>query len=201
MPKAPHITVALARPLAPSSPRQHHNSSLFPVPNDVNNLDMDDELYFDDGGFEGDVNDRSNDGEGMDENAFDDDSFLNRPNGAYHNVRSHKPDVHRREFSNDTVTGLGGDAGPYPSFAVPNAANAAKARARDSQLLLEDLPLQEEVDPKLIPRRNPSEDAKRLGLSGRVPAFTGTAGYDTGGCAEDASQASDVPRCARRCCE
>ncbi|RMY21444.1 hypothetical protein D0866_12253 [Hortaea werneckii] len=48
-------------------------------------------------------------------------------------------------------------------------ANPNKARQRESQLLLEDLPLQGPVDPRLIPQRNPSEDAKRLGLSRKVP--------------------------------
>ena len=130
----------------------------------------DDDMYFDDGGFERDVNDVANFGGGVDEDAFDDDEHLfgSEADGLRDVVREvfTKP-THQRDLSAMTVTSLGSD-GPYPSFAMPNP---AKARERDSRLMLEDLPLQAPipVDPKLIPQRNPSEDAKRLGLSNKVP--------------------------------
>jgi hypothetical protein len=135
--------------------------------------DVDDDMYFDDGGFEQDVNGTQPTimGEAVDESAFDDDNFLarNGNTGVGQAVQPMQPRVqtnHQRDTSAMTVTSLGSD-GPYPSFAMPNP---AKARQRDSSMLLEDLPLQTApVDPRLIPRRNPSEDAKRLGLSNKVP--------------------------------
>ena len=133
-------------------------------------LDEED-MYFDDGGFDEDVNesDQRYDETGVDEDAFDDERFdFDKVNGMSQVM---PPDQgwaagHQRDMSAMTVTSLDSD-GPYPSFAMPNP---TRARERDSRLLLEDLPLHEgPVDPKLIPRRNPSEDAKRLGLSDKAP--------------------------------
>lgn len=115
-----------------------------------------DDMYFDDGGFEQDIKQPHDHQGGLNEDAFDNDAFLSRVNrlGGYMG--------HQRDTS-----AMSGD-GPYPSFAM--GANPVKTRARQSQMLLEDLPLlQGPVDPKLIPQRNPSEDAKRLGLSSKVP--------------------------------
>lgn len=121
-----------------------------------------DDMYFDDGGFEPDMNDRNHLGEAVDENAFDDDAFLRKPNGIGHAVQP----VHQNGNTSFNFYGLGSD-GPYPSFAMPRS---TRAWERDSQMLLEDLPLYEEpFDPRWIPRRNPSEDAKRLGRSNKVP--------------------------------
>ncbi|EME84384.1 uncharacterized protein MYCFIDRAFT_207259 [Pseudocercospora fijiensis CIRAD86] len=120
-----------------------------------------DDMYFDDGNFDQDI--KETHGASIDENAFDDDSFLYRPNAAVNNFG------HRRDRSSAALThashGSSGD-GPYPTFAIPNA---AQAQARYSQMMLEDLPLQNPVDPKLIPQRNPSEDAKRMGRSDKAP--------------------------------
>ena len=131
----------------------------------------DDDVYFDDGGFDMDIDDSQNIRGGVDESAFDDDRFdFDRINGIGQAVQppnsATPPQGHQQDVSGPRVTSMGSD-GPYPSFAMPNP---LKARQRDSAYLLEDLPLQQEpVDPKLIPRRNPSEDAKRLGLSDKAP--------------------------------
>lgn len=129
----------------------------------------DDDMYFDDGGFEPDIDDEQDFGEGMDEEAFDDPQYLKRSNGVtsarQESTLVQGPRPHR-DLSPRIITSSGSD-GPYPSFAMPNP---IKARERDSRMLLEDLPLfGPPVDAKLIPQRNPSEDAKRLGLSNRVP--------------------------------
>ncbi|KXL50727.1 MAG: hypothetical protein FE78DRAFT_66641 [Acidomyces sp. 'richmondensis'] len=123
--------------------------------------DQPDDMYFDDGGFEQDICrplPPDVDSARMNEDDFDDESFLGgtrRPLGRK---------THERDLS---AVSMGSD-GPYPSFAM--GANPLPARQRQSQMLLEDLPLLEgPVDPKLIPQRNPSEDAKRLGLSKKVP--------------------------------
>ncbi|KAF7195756.1 hypothetical protein HII31_02891 [Pseudocercospora fuligena] len=120
-----------------------------------------DDMYFDDGNFDQDI--KETHGASIDENAFDDDNFLYRPNAAVNNFG------HSRDRSSAALTyashASSGD-GPYPTFAIPNA---AQAQARYSQLMLEDLPLQNPVDPKLIPQRNPSEDAKRMGRSDKAP--------------------------------
>lgn len=122
--------------------------------------DRGDDMYFDDGGFEQDIRHPSSSdiaGARVNENDFDDEAFLGgvrRPPGRK---------AHQRDLS---AVSMGSD-GPYPSFAM--GANPLPARQRQSQMLLEDLPLQGPVDPKLIPQRNPSEDAKRLGLSKKVP--------------------------------
>ncbi len=141
--------------------------------------DDEDDMYFDDGGFEQDVSAApvvmGGEGEVVDESRFDDPNFLARNNN--HNSGSSDDNAHAAPASTPPrppaqhqreASALGSD-GPYPPFAMPNP---IKARERDSRLLLEDLPLHAgPVDPMLIPRRNPSEDAKRLGLSSRAPAL------------------------------
>ncbi|TKA34175.1 hypothetical protein B0A50_00155 [Salinomyces thailandicus] len=116
-----------------------------------------DDMYYDDGGFEQDIESSRSQSQhdGFNEDALDSDTFM----------RGHVGAGHQRQ-SGMSFNSLGSD-GPYPSFAM--GVNPLKARQRQSQLLLENLPLQGPVDPKLIPQRNPSEDAKRLGLSTRVP--------------------------------
>lgn len=118
--------------------------------------DNKDDMYFDDGNFEQDISAPQQ--PAIDENVFDDDDFLARPGMN----TSHRRDISSGAFSAASL----GSAGPYPTFAMPNA---AKARQRESQMMLEDLVLQEPVDPKLIPQRNPSEDARRLGTSDKGP--------------------------------
>ena len=119
------------------------------------NNDLGEDMYFDDGNFDNDISTLH--GTAIDENNFDDDSFLARGNAVV-DPQDHSP-VAVANFCSD---------GPYPSFALPNA---MKAHQRNSQMMLQDLPLQEYVDPKLIPQRNPSEDAKRLGLKSRAPPW------------------------------
>ena len=142
------------------------NQNLQYAPSDSEDDADHDDIYFDGGGFEEDIQNPDHDRhESINEDAFDDDAFLRR--------RSHvtsPPLDHPRAIS---AMSLRSD-GPYPSFAM--GANPVKARQRQSQLLLEDLPLIGPVDPKLIPQRNPSEDAKRLGLSSRVPPLPPQAG-------------------------
>jgi hypothetical protein len=164
---------------APNSWNRRPSSPLVPV-NAGANKNEDDDMYFDDGGFDQDINDGPTaNGQVFDEDAFDDPNFLARNNSAAQAVHPCPPKAqqyHHREPSAMTVTSLGSD-GPYPSFAMPNA---TKARQRDSRMLLEDLPLQTTgpVDPKLIPQRNPSEDAKRLGLHSRAPPLPPQPGGD-----------------------
>lgn len=67
-----------------------------------------------------------------------------------------------------TMASLSSD-GPYPAMISPTL----QSHRRGSSILLEDLPLMAPVDPALIPQRNPSEDAKRLGRSSRVPPLPG----------------------------
>lgn len=124
--------------------------------------DGQDDMYFDDGNFGEDFDDGIPAASGFDEDAFDDDNFLYRPNANFNGPQGYG---HRQKNSILSLESMGSD-GPYPSFAVPNA---SKALARNSQLMLEDLPIQAPVDPKYIPQRNPSEDAKRLGLSDKAP--------------------------------
>ena len=116
-----------------------------------------DDMYFDDGGFGEDIR-LPQHHQMMDERNFDNPDFL----GGYKGM---EPRGHQRGPSAMTIASLSGD-GPYPTFANPNP---VKARQRESRMLLEDLPLQVPVDPRWIPQRNPSEDAKRLGLSNKVP--------------------------------
>ncbi|EME45487.1 hypothetical protein DOTSEDRAFT_33983 [Dothistroma septosporum NZE10] len=115
-----------------------------------------DDMYFDDGNFDQDINGAN--GGSMDEDAFDDDKFLSRP--GYKNRY-----MHSRDHSGLSALSAGSD-GPYPAFAIPNSQRVSQ---RYSQMMLEDLPLQAPVDPRYVPQRNPSEDAKRLGLGSRVP--------------------------------
>ncbi|KAI5362160.1 hypothetical protein Slin15195_G058120 [Septoria linicola] len=124
--------------------------------------DSQDDMYFDDGNFGVDFGEAIPTAGGFDENAFDDDSFLYRPNAAVNAPHGYGHRQQRSDLSYETI----GSDGPYPSFAVPNA---SKALARNSQMMLEDLPVQAPVDPKYIPQRNPSEDARRLGLSDKAP--------------------------------
>lgn len=120
-----------------------------------------DDLYYDDGGFEQDLKGPRHRHDSLDENEFDNSAFLQR-------ARMGGIMGHQRDASGLSFASLGSD-GPYPSFAM--GANPVKTLHRQSELLLHDLPLQGPgpVDPKLIPQRNPSEDAKRLGLSSKVP--------------------------------
>lgn len=123
-----------------------------------------DDMYFDDGGFDEDIEHPPHH-QMMDERNFDNPDFL----GGFKGM---EPRGHQRGPSAMTIASLGSD-GPYPTFANPNP---VKARQRDSRMLLEDLPLQAPVDPRWIPQRNPSEDAKRLGLSNKVPPLPPQAG-------------------------
>ncbi|KAK4554703.1 hypothetical protein LTR86_008205 [Recurvomyces mirabilis] len=130
-----------------------------------------DDMYFDDGGFEQDIKTLQGSGARrpgsvkIDENQFDDDGYLD----GYGRLGAQMPQNQRQRPMSGmpfAPASTAGD-GPYPSFA--KGGNPNKALARESLMLLEDLPLVNPVDPKLIPQRNPSEDAKRLGLSSRVP--------------------------------
>ncbi|KAM0716451.1 hypothetical protein Q7P37_007896 [Cladosporium fusiforme] len=109
-----------------------------------------DDMYFDDGGFAQDVQNGS--GESINEDDLDHPDFA----GGFRGMEPRG--YHERHASAITMTNRDG---PYPTL--------AKAQQRESQMLLEDLPLQDAVDPQFVPRRNPSEDAKRLGLSDQVP--------------------------------
>lgn len=119
--------------------------------------DTHDDMYFDDGGFSAEVQNSSGYGESINEEELDDPDFA----GGYRGMEPRG--YHERHASAMTITGRDG---PYPTFAMPNPAKAAQ---RESQMLLEDLPLHGRVEPQWIPQRNPSDDAKRLGLSDRVP--------------------------------
>nr|POE54955.1 hypothetical protein CFP56_64627 [Quercus suber] len=123
-----------------------------------------DDMYFDDGGFEQDIKTKPSPRTALDEESLDSEIFQRGNHGSRQGYG------HQRDISGATVTSVSGD-GPYPSFAM--GANPAKAFQRQSQLLLQDLPLQEApLEAKLVPQRNPSEDAKRSGLGDRVPPFT-----------------------------
>ena len=115
-----------------------------------------DDMYFDDGNFDQDINGAN--GSSIDEDAFDDDRYLSRP-GFMNRY------MHSRDHSGLSALSTGSD-GPYPAFAIPNAHRTSQ---RYSQTMLEDLPLQAPVDPRYVPQRKSSEDAKRLGLGSRVP--------------------------------
>ncbi|GAB7363756.1 hypothetical protein MBLNU230_g4324t1 [Neophaeotheca triangularis] len=118
---------------------------------------VDDDMYFNDGGFDEDLNGmQGQSNHSVDEDRFDDPAFLSRSNGA----NSHMS--HQRGASAMTFNSLGSD-GPYPAFARPNS-----ARQRNSTMLLEDLPLQASGDPR-HPQQMSSIEAKRLGLSNKVP--------------------------------
>ncbi|KAF2720365.1 hypothetical protein K431DRAFT_295220 [Polychaeton citri CBS 116435] len=132
---------------------------------------QDDDLYFDDGAFaKEDLNlGPRTQSIYMDEDALDNEAYWQQRRSELSMAAPPLTDPtrlgHQRDLSGMTFTSMGSD-GPYPSFAIPNA---TKAKERNSRMLLEDLPLLGPVDPRLIPQRNPSEDAKRLGLSNKVP--------------------------------
>ena len=117
-----------------------------------------DDMYFDDGGFSEDVQNGSGYGESINEDQFDNPDFA----GGYRGMEPRG--YHERHASAMTITSRDG---PYPTFAMPNA--GGKAQLRQSQMLLDDLPLQGPRDAERVPQRNPSDDAKRLGLSDLVP--------------------------------
>jgi hypothetical protein len=117
-----------------------------------------DDMYFDDGGFSEDVQNSSGYGESINEEQFDNPDFA----GGYRGMEPRG--YHERHASAMTITSRDG---PYPTFAMPNA--GGKAQLRQSQMLLDDLPLQGPRDAQWVPQRNPSDDAKRLGLSDLVP--------------------------------
>ena len=155
-----HATFVDTRSAKPSpSPQQNMTSAQDLYRDDQFDLD---DMYFDDGGFESDVNNRSLVGETVDEDAFDDDDFLRKPNGVGDAVHP----VHQHDSSD--LGGYGLDTGgPYPTFVAPKS---TRLKQEKSHLQLDDLPLYEQTsDPKLVPRRNPSEDAKRFGSGSRVP--------------------------------
>ncbi|SMQ48635.1 unnamed protein product [Zymoseptoria tritici ST99CH_3D7] len=169
----------------------------------------DDDMYFvDDGEFAKDVDATPLQGGGagqshstFDENLLDDDEYLARPN-ANHIVHAPGKVGKPRNSSGfySTTTGSG-DHGPYPTFALPSGglgAAAAQQAKRHSQMMLEDLVLSDfatentqqdvdggffPVDPKLIPQRNPSEDAKRgtIGSNGMPPLAVALGAAGKGG--------------------
>ncbi|KAF2860120.1 hypothetical protein K470DRAFT_258274 [Piedraia hortae CBS 480.64] len=150
----------------PLSAHSRWNVSMASATRSMSNGD----LYFDDGCFEHDIGNPYFDEQTgkFNEEAFDDDTFLNPTNrlqskSPIDRLRSKSP--RERLQSKSPIPSSAG--GPYPSFA--RGANHAQASQRDTQMLLEDLPLFVPTDPKAIPQRNPSEDAKRLGLTGLVP--------------------------------
>ncbi|KAF2215544.1 hypothetical protein CERZMDRAFT_94944 [Cercospora zeae-maydis SCOH1-5] len=124
--------------------------------------DVQDDMYFDDGNIGVDFGEPIPTEGGFNEDAFDDDNFLYRPNAA---VNAPQGYAHRKQISDLSYHSNASD-GPYPAFAM---SNTQKALARTSQLMVEDLPIPAPVDPRYIPQRNPSEDARRLGLSDRAP--------------------------------
>jgi hypothetical protein len=117
-----------------------------------------DDMYFDDGGFSEDVQNSSGYGESINEEQFDNPDFA----GGFRGMEPRG--YHERHASAMTITSRDG---PYPTFAMPNA--GGKAQLRQSQMMLDDLPLQGPSDAQWVPQRNPSDDAKRLGLSDMVP--------------------------------
>ena len=117
-----------------------------------------DDMYFDDGGFSADVQNSSGYGESINEEQFDNPDFA----GGFRGMEPRG--YHERHASAMTITSRDG---PYPTFAMPNA--GGKAQLRQSQMMLDDLPLQGTNDAQWVPQRNPSDDAKRLGLSDMVP--------------------------------
>ncbi|QIW99418.1 hypothetical protein AMS68_004936 [Peltaster fructicola] len=125
------------------------------------------DMYFDDGQFEEDTNMPTR-------SQTDEASIDHMP----------VPDRGQKDYraSSLGMIGVASDS-PYPSMPVSDA-----VRQRDSALLLQDLPLIQEVEAHLIPQRNPSEDAKRYALAdaanraaaeGRFIRQSSTA-YDTG---------------------
>jgi hypothetical protein len=125
-----------------------------------------DEMYFDDGGFSEDVQNSSGYGESINEDQFDSLDFA----GGFKGMEPRG--YHERHASAMTITSRDG---PYPAFAMPNA---GKAQLRQSQLLLDDLPLQESGGPLWEAQRDSLLDAKRLGLSDLVPPLPGPEGSE-----------------------
>lgn len=123
-----------------------------------------DEMYFDDGGFSEDVQNSSGYGDSINEDDFDNPDFA----GGFRGMEPRG--YHERHTSAMTITSRDG---PYPTFAMPNA---GKTQLRQSQLLLDDLPLQGAGGSQWVPQRNPSDDAKRLGFSDMVPPLPAPAG-------------------------
>ncbi|KAK1061495.1 hypothetical protein LTR74_011009 [Friedmanniomyces endolithicus] len=161
---------SIGKTLRQRNERVDQNRQYADSDSEIDDDGLEDDMYYDDGGFERDIRNttRARRGGSLDEDEFDDPAFLggaNRTGGQMGRQR------HTSMIPFDGLGGGGGGIsggdGPYPSFAM--GANPVKARARQSQMLLEDLPLIGPVDPHLIPQRNPSEDAKRLGLSSKVP--------------------------------
>ncbi|GIZ45076.1 hypothetical protein CKM354_000826000 [Cercospora kikuchii] len=169
LPSASSASAGNSMPVLPSASRNGTNH--FPVKSSPKTDgrkhetaydDNQDDMYFDDGNIGVDFGEPIPTEGGFNEDAFDDDSFLYRPNAA---VNAPQGYAHRKQPSNLSYHSNGSD-GPYPAFAM---SETQKALARTSQLMAEDLPIPAPVDPKYIPQRNPSEDARRLGLSDRAP--------------------------------
>lgn len=127
-----------------------------------------DDMYFDDGGFGEDVQNSSGYGESINEDELDNPDFA----GGFKGMEPRG--YHERHTSAMTITSRDG---PYPTFAMPNA---GKAQLRQSQMLLDDLPLQDAGNGQWVPQRNPSDDAKRLGLSDQVPPLPAQSGSQGG---------------------
>jgi len=129
----------------------------YAAPSESGTESLNDEMYFDDGGFSEDVQNSSGYGESINEDQFDNPDFA----GGFKGMEPRG--YHERHASAMTITSRDG---PYPTFAMPNA---PKAQLRQSQLLLDDLPLQGPGSTLWAPKPTSSEDAKRLGLSDMVP--------------------------------
>ncbi|OQO11065.1 hypothetical protein B0A48_05320 [Cryoendolithus antarcticus] len=140
--------------------------------------DGQDDMYFDDGNFDASdlrSNKSVNSRPAIDEDDFDQPGFA----GGYRGlpVRATNGAQYKPAERVVSMGGMSGD-GPYPSFA---ASNPARVLDRDSRLLLTDLPLAAApVEPRWIPQRNPSEDAKRLGMSTKVPPLPPQPGSGAG---------------------
>ncbi|KAK6438478.1 hypothetical protein LTR95_005314, partial [Oleoguttula sp. CCFEE 5521] len=140
--------------------------------------DVQDDMYFDDGNFDASdlrSNKSVNSRGAIDEDDFDQPGFA----GGYRGlpIRATNGGPYKPAERVASMGGMSGD-GPYPSFA---ASNPARVLDRDSHLLLSDLPLAAApVDPRWIPQRNPSEDAKRLGMSTKVPPLPPQPGSGAG---------------------
>jgi hypothetical protein len=136
----------------------------YAAPSESGTESVNDEMYFDDGGFSEDVQNSSGYGESINEDQFDNPDFA----GGFRGMEPRG--YHERHASSMTITSRDG---PYPTFAMPNA---GKAQLRQSQLLLDDLPLQGPSGMQWAPKPTSSEDAKRLGLSDMVPPLPAPAG-------------------------
>ena len=137
----------------------------YAAPSESGTESVNDEMYFDDGGFSEEVQNSSGYGESINEDQFDNPEFA----GGFKGMEPRG--YHERHASAMTITSRDG---PYPTFAMPN--NAGKAQLRQSQMLLDDLPLQGAGGTQWAPKPTSSEDAKRLGLSDMVPPLPVAAG-------------------------